>query len=143
MDENQDVEGFAACDAEVTAGEALLLELNAFAIAAIRLSSCNNITPQYLQTINEDMCNGLVAGLGIIFVTWTVGSIGLMIAMYCYLLLDFESDDVKIPVTPIAAEVLPETGEIVPETEERKDLSLRPVIEGSDGTETTELKISL
>lgn len=74
--------------------------------AAILNARCEIVTPIARSILDVQVCNGLISGLGVIFVTWTTAAIGLMLTVLCACCIDL-----KTP-TEEAARVLEEKQEM-------------------------------
>uniref|UniRef100_A0A7S3LLI5 Uncharacterized protein n=1 Tax=Aplanochytrium stocchinoi TaxID=215587 RepID=A0A7S3LLI5_9STRA len=65
-------------------------------VEALDLLDCTSITPLYAKIAEAGLCNGVIAGAGLVFVTWVGGTMGFMIAMYTYLLLNLDRSDAEL-----------------------------------------------
>ena len=77
------------CASNVQALTVKLLEANGLIDDALDFLECKNINPILTDMFYTGLCNGLVAGLGIMWVTLATGAMTLMGAMFMFRLFQF------------------------------------------------------
>lgn len=89
------------CQGNITSLSNEIGKLSGLVDDALEITECATINPFYTGIVYDGICNGIVSGLGIIWITFCLGSVSMMAAMLIYCLYDFAS--------PGSARVSPKT----------------------------------
>mmetsp|Transcript_10127 Transcript_10127/g.11630 ORF Transcript_10127/g.11630 Transcript_10127/m.11630 type:complete len:524 (-) Transcript_10127:123-1694(-) len=70
---------------------------------ALEIADCSSVTPLVNSLTDASLCNGVIAGAGVVLFTWACGCIGFMLSLFFYCLLRTEGD----PAELIARGIIP------------------------------------
>lgn len=117
--EQADANGIAEteqCEASLDAGIEKLDDVFDTLLEVVEVFTCDSLTPIFRGVVDENSCNGVVAGLGVIYVCWLLGVISLMFALAIYpVILHNEAQNNVMEAKAVAEYVAPTKTVDVPE----------------------------